>query len=241
MEKESSNNVWGDGNNMVKMKEKLSSGRIIISLLFFDILWAVVSDAWGYSSILFKFENGKYIYGYLSRLIWVLPAVFLISFYNEKLKINYSEMISFHKLDKSIINALLFCGVLVITSMFINHGGIWINEDINQTLEFVKLMIVGFVEECVYRGWGFNALMNTLNDKKAAILSTLMFILLHWPAYFIKYFRHDFFDLSGLITQSISALVFGLIFCWLMKKGKSLWGPIIVHTLYDYCIILFVG
>lgn len=64
--------------------------------------------------------------------------------------------------------------------MLANHQGIWFNNnEITLPLEIIKLAAVGFVEETVFRGWGYNALAKVTSNKKAVILSTAFFILLH--------------------------------------------------------------
>lgn len=100
---------------------------------------------------------------------------------------------------------------------------------------------MGFVEETVFRGWGYNSLIPVVSYKKAAVLSTVFFILLHWSAYFIKLYRFGVFDFAGIIGQSTAALFWGFMFCWLLQKGKTLWNPMIAHILYDMTYLLFVG
>ena len=41
--------------------------------------------------------------------------------------------------------------------------------------------------------------------------------------------------------QSIAAGVWGIVFCWLLKKSKTIWNPIIAHIVYDVFIIVFAG
>ena len=99
---------------------------------------------------------------------------------------------------------------------------------------------VGFVEETVFRGWGYNALRGIVSEKKAAILSTLFFVLLHSPAYFVRCYRLGAMDYDTWIIQSISATVWGIVFCWLLKKSKTIWNPIIAHVVYDVFVTVFV-
>ena len=35
--------------------------------------------------------------------------------------------------------------------------------------------------------------------------------------------------------------VWGIVFCWLLKKSKTIWNPIIAHIVYDVFIIVFAG
>ncbi len=57
----------------------------------------------------------------------------------------------------------------------------------------------------------------------------------------IKLLRFGTFDFVGIIGQSSSALILGIVFCWLLKKGKTIWNPIIVHAIYDLMYVLLVG
>ena len=225
--------------------EKLNScKKIIYTLLGFIVLWTIVTDAWGYSNYFFRnvpHNAGTYIYGYLSRCIWVIPAILLVIRHSYKLKLQKDELYQHPKFDKQlmIVASLSFADAVV--GMLINHKGFWFNRDVVLGLVLAKYIVVGFVEETVFRGWGYNSLANILSHKKAAIISTVFFVLLHWSAYFIKLYRFGVFDFAGLIGQSISALIWGFVFCWLLKKGKTLWNPILAHILYDLMWVLLVG
>jgi len=165
----------------------------------------------------------------------------LIIRYSNSLTFSKEELFSHPRLNKSLLIAIIVSLVYAVTTMLFNHKGLWINNKASVLLVIIKFFIVGFVEEMVFRGWGYNALTKVTTDKKAIYLSNACVILLHWPAYFIKFFRFGTFDLSGLLLQSLSALIWGISFCWLMKKGKTLWNSIIAHTVYDILLVLLVG
>ena len=225
---------------MAAQKSNTVLKTILLSLFGFVLLWAVVTDAWGYSSHL-TVTYGNYIYSYLSRMIWVSPAIWLIIRHSASLSCNGKELFSRPIFNKSLVIVLIAALVTTIAAMFINHGGFWLNPTVNIPLEIVKICFVGFVEETVYRGWGYNALSAITTDKKAVIYSTVFFVLLHSPAYFIKLYRFGTMDYSGLLMQSISAAIWGVIFCWILKKSKTIWNPIIAHIVYDVLAGLFVG
>ena len=226
------------------MEKQLSCKKIIFTLLGFVIFWAVVTDAWGYSEWIFKNDShniGKYIYGYFSRCLWVMPAILLIIKYNDQLSFQKTELYRHLKIDKSLMIVLVISLMYVAIGMLINHKGFWFNNKNILGLVIVKYIIVGFVEETVFRGWGYNSLSKIVSHKKAAIISTIFFALLHWPAYFVKLYRFGTFDFIGLIGQSSSPLIWGFVFCWLLKKGKTLWNPILAHILYDLAYVLLIG
>lgn len=225
-------------------EKQLSCKKIIFTLLGFVVFWTIVTDAWGYSDWICRndpYSIGRYIYGYFSRCIWVLPAILLIIKYSKQLRIQKYELYEHLKFDKSLMIVVAISLGYVFVGMLINHKGTWFNSENILGLVVVKYIIVGFVEETVFRGWGYNSLANIVSHKKAALISTVFFILLHWSAYFIKLYRFGNFDFMGLIGQSSSALIWGFVFCWLLKKCKNLWNPILAHIIYDLAYVLLVG
>jgi len=93
----------------------------------------------------------------------------------------------------------------------------------------------------VFRGWGYNALKRVSTDKVAFVISTGIFVILHCPAYFIGFALHGTFDWAGIISQIVAALIWGLVFCYLLKKSNTLLNPIIAHTFYDLLCLLIIG
>lgn len=222
------------------MKRRLSFRMTLVSLIGFVLLWAVLSDAWGYSEQL-VFPNGSYAYGYLSRLLWVLPALLLMIRYRNELHVPLRALFSAPKWNLSFGILLLASMLIVVVSMVITHGGFWFNREENLLFTGLKFVIVGFVEETVFRGWGYNALRTVTTERKAVLVSSICFAAVHIPAYLIKWYRFGSLDLSGLLVQCGSALIIGAVFCWLLKKSKTLWNPILAHAFYDLLYVLFVG
>ncbi|MBQ8133724.1 MAG: CPBP family intramembrane metalloprotease, partial [Clostridia bacterium] len=162
------------------MERTNSCKKIIFTLFGFVVFWAIVTDAWGYSAYIFRndpYNMGTYIYGYLSRCIWVIPAILLIIRHSDKLELHKHELYQHIKFDKPLIIAIVLSFVYVVIGMLINHKSIWFNSENFLGLVFAKYIVVGFVEETVFRGWGYNSLVNIMSHKKAAIISTVFFVL----------------------------------------------------------------
>ncbi len=225
----------------LNLESKITVRNIILSLLGFIALWAVVTDAWGYSTYLFSSDNGVYYYGYISRLVWVLPAVLLIVIKDDYLTLPKKELLSRPQFNRQFVSILEIFLLYSLLSMLITHKGFWINRDVPFLLTVIKYFIIGCVEETVFRGWGYNALTKVLPNRKSVLISTLMFVLLHWPAYFIKLFRFGSFDYVGFLMQSFSALLLGILTCLLMKKSRTLWNPILAHFAYDLSFVMLIG
>ena len=222
------------------MNKKKTILYILLSLFCFVILWAVVTDAWGYSSHI-PGSYGKYIYAIISRLIWVAPAIGLIIHYNKELGFEKNKLFSRPILNKSLSIVLIVSAAISLIGMLVTHGGFWINHEINIPMEILIICFVGFVEETVFRGWGYNILSAKVSNRKAVILSTVFFVLLHTPAYLVKFYRFGTLDYATWLTQSLTTAIWGVIFCWLMKKSRTIWNPIIAHIFYDIIAVLFVG
>jgi membrane protease YdiL (CAAX protease family) len=229
---------------MLLEKSKFSVKHIILSLIGLIILWAVVTDAWGYSSYIFPNDIGgwgKYIYAYISRFIWILPTVFLLWRYSRKLTYDTKALFSRPKINRSLLIVILGSVVYCLFMRFVTHKGIWFNSDVSIVAFTIKWFIVAIVEELSFRGWGYNALSKVVSNRKAAIISSVLFMVLHWPAYFIKLYLTGVFDWSGIIGQSAPMFIWGVIFCYLMRKSETLLNPIIVHFTYDFLYGMIVG
>ena len=224
---------------MTDREKKPAFPGVLASLLGFVLLWAAVTDAWGYSELL-GLNKGSYAYAYFSRLVWVAPAAWLIFRYGGCLRYGRPGLFSRPKLNKTLAAVLAASAVFALTGMFVRYHWFRINRAVHIPLEVIKLALVGIVEETVFRGWGFNALCGVVSDKKAVFHSTLCFVLLHWPAYLIKLCRFGAFDLSAWLMQSLTVAVWGVICCALLKKSRTLWNPIIAHALYDVLYVILV-
>ena len=163
----------------LNLEQKITARDVILSLLGFIALWTVVADAWGYSSYLFSSDHGVYYYGYISRFVWVMPAVLLIGIKDDYLALPKKELLSRPQFNRQFVSVLSIILLYSLISMFIIHKGLWINQDVPFLLTVIKYFITGCVEEVVFRGWGYNALTKVLSNRKSATISTLMFVLLH--------------------------------------------------------------
>jgi membrane protease YdiL (CAAX protease family) len=223
-------------------KVKLSIPKTMLTLTMFIILWLVLTDAWGYSARIFgDAASGGYIWAVLSRLIWVLPAVFLFYRFGNRLAYPPADIFApkFH--IRATIIGIVAVAIYVFAMMFVYHGGFWVNTAALSAFVIIKLLTVSIVEETVFRAWGYNALLSAMGSKKAILLSTFFFTLLHWSPFVALWYQHGVFDWSGAVFQSITAIIWGVVLCVHMKMSKSIWFPILIHFLFDYMAILFMG
>jgi uncharacterized protein len=79
-------------------------------------------------------------------------------------------------------------------------------------------------EEILYRGFLYPTIRNTFGIKKAILLSSLIFSLVHLPS------------LDILPVNFINGIVFALLY----ERTNSIYVPIIAHALFNFCLITLV-
>jgi membrane protease YdiL (CAAX protease family) len=90
------------------------------------------------------------------------------------------------------------------------------------------MLLVGFLEELIFRGLLFNA-MKENNLKSAIIVSSVTFGIGH----FINLINGSGADLISNLCQVVSAVAFGFLFVVIFYKSKSLLPCIITHSVLN--------
>ena len=95
-------------------------------------------------------------------------------------------------------------------------------------------LLVGFVEEIPYRGFIFQRLNEWFSFPAASLISSLLFLLVHLPGWL---------SLHLFKTQvAIFVFIFGVLMTVLLRYARSLWAPIVSHSLNDFfSAVLFHG
>ena len=91
----------------------------------------------------------------------------------------------------------------------------------------VSMTLVGFVEELLFRGFLFKAMLRDGNVKAAVIVSSVTFGLGH----IFNLFTGQ--DLIETLTQVVFAVAVGFVFTLVFYKSGSLLPGILAHSLID--------
>jgi membrane protease YdiL (CAAX protease family) len=86
-------------------------------------------------------------------------------------------------------------------------------------------ILTGFFEEIPFRGFILKKLQERFNFWTSAIISSALFACVHLPNWIA----------SGSLTIAsvVFVFIFGAIMAIMLKYSKSLWTPIIFHSLFD--------
>lgn len=123
--------------------------------------------------------------------------------------------------------------IAILAVSFILHGNFTI-RGIYQL--FFSLVIVGFGEEFIFRGYVYNQLSKH-NKLMAIIISGFFFGILHSILPGILSGK----DLGGIAFSMLneigSGIVMGYYFIYILDKSKSLYIPIFVHAIMNYAFV----
>lgn len=86
---------------------------------------------------------------------------------------------------------------------------------------FIHCVLTGLGEEILFRGYIFNNLLDKMSEKKAIIISSAIFLSVH-------------FSSEGNVLLYIDIFLAGVIFAYLYMKSKSLYLSIGFHFMIDF-------
>lgn len=88
---------------------------------------------------------------------------------------------------------------------------------------FMAVGVAPVTEECCFRGFIYNILKRWNARWVATLASAFLFAAVH-----------------GSLMQLLPLTIFGIIQCIAYEKARSLWLPIVIHTLFNACSSLFI-
>ncbi|HEX6046855.1 MAG TPA: CPBP family intramembrane glutamic endopeptidase [Pyrinomonadaceae bacterium] len=157
-------------------------------------------------------------------VIWVLPVFLYLRYVDGVSPADYLKLKK-HWLS-GIFWGLAFTVVVFVLSWakqgppHIRPGAITWNSILSTSL------LIGFVEEVPYRGFIFQKLSESFSRTAAAVISSLLFVAIHLPGWLSLHL----FTLHTMLF----VFVFGAFMALLLVRAKSLWAPVIAHSLNDF-------
>lgn len=158
-------------------------------------------------------------------MVYIVPVIFYLR-YKEKVGV-----FTYLKLKDNALNGILMgIAVSIIFIIFLLLKDIFIGFDkvnLDIGIFWISGFLVGFLEEIPFRGFLLQKMSEYMSFWKANILTTMIFVSMHIPVWI----NSNKPILETSIRISCSSLALG----YLLKRYKSLWTPIICHSVYDLC------
>ncbi len=157
-------------------------------------------------------------------VLWVLPVFAYLRYVNGISPCSYLKMRSNWR--RGLVFAIIFSALnfaLLLGQHGLPHfraGTITWNSVLSTSL------LIGFVEEIPYRGFIFQKLNEWFSFPTAAIISSLLFLAIHLPGWLLLHLFNA--------RVAVFIFIFGLLMVLLLRYSRSLWAPIISHSLNDF-------
>lgn len=211
------------------MKKTLTLKKVLFTYAIFFVIWTLrvvllkpLIDA------NFELWMKELINGTVKLFIWFGFAAYIIKLYESDLKIGFKEMFAAKTNAKILLSVLSVFTAYYLIGMFVLHGGFYLNPKFHPSQLIGQFLLVGILEEIVFRGWFLNSISSFIKDWKANALTSALFVLIHIPSWAVSSV-----DIVTIISTSVGIFILSMVLGWTFSKSKSLWTPIILHMIWD--------
>ncbi len=208
-------------------KEIKISAVVLIGFLSF--LWLEKPLREFLSLVMFNDFEAKQISSIVIRTTLILVAAVFIK------KLNLKEFTGFNSWKNYKNIQAIFIPLTFILMGLVSNWNTYSNTASKMLILFVlSTLVVGIVEELVFRGTIFPLFIKSFSDKRrpiliSAVLSSLMFGVVHY----VNLFSQPE-NLIGITSQVFFALAIGVFFCGLMTRTENILIPCLLHALVNF-------
>ncbi|SET18240.1 hypothetical protein SAMN05216389_106203 [Oceanobacillus limi] len=171
----------------------------------------------------------------IKLLVWVIPVILLIKLIENKNTIRYL------RLDQNVRKGITWaCWVSFILAVYfiiyyvlILNNGIQLDLGLNGWLN--TIILVGFIEEVVFRGFLLRKLMDQFRFWTANSITSILFVSIHFPIWFYNGLFGDIAIIGTIFNVFVISIILGLLY----RNTNSLWSVIIIHSVYNLFLSIF--
>ena len=163
-------------------------------------------------------------------VIWILPVFAYLRYVDRVNPIAYLKLRQHWR--RGVWVALAF-SALNLFLMIVQHGVPHLRSAaVNWNSILSTSLLIGFVEEIPYRGFVYQKLHERFSAIVAAVVTSILFVAIHLPGWISLHLFKT--------ATAIFVFIFGIVMVVLLRYAKSLWAPIISHSLNDFfSVVLF--
>lgn len=213
----------------MKTNSKLRTSLIIYAMILYG-LWSLLELYLKTQIGIDEFTKEVYI----KIVFWLLPAIVIHFRFSDNMFIKKEEMYLLRKNCWIVVPIMLLFTIYIFISEYLTNSKITISESfgINTVVEVLSIAIG---EEMVFRGLFLNAILNDKKKYLAVFINSLMFLIIHFPAWIQGDIFISVFTSGGFITVLLVSCIFSFVFI----KTKSIWTAIFLHFWWDLLLFMF--
>ena len=209
---------------------------IIYTVIFYGIwtAWEFYFKPWLDTIIENEYAAQFIKSGVIKNLIWTLPAILIIKYFETDLYIGLREMFTTKVKWLKYFPIFLLFTVYLLAGVLIQNGKITVSESfIGSSL--IIVLFVGITEETVFRGWLLNSTVGEKRKLLPVTINALMFLVIHFPNWIYSgSFIDNFKNMSFF-----SVIILNFIFSYTFIKSQNILVPIFLHMYWDLLMFLF--
>ncbi|MGM0238705.1 lysostaphin resistance A-like protein [Enterococcus sp. AZ103] len=218
---------------MTNLQKQVPTKIIGIYLVIFFLWWSFYELS-GFQ--LFATPFPQALSGSLIKFAtWTVPAFLLMKKYHDSLYVPFDKIFTnkFRVAPYILITFLMIS--YIILGEWVEHGSLQFSNSFNATDLIGVFLFVGITEEMVFRGWLLNALLLKTTTIPAVLISSVLFLCIHFPIWVKTGSFIQNFASGGFINVLILSIIFSVIFL----KSKNILVPIVIHMLWDLALLIF--
>ena len=161
----------------MKTNSKLRTSLIIYAMILYGL--------WNLLELYLKTQIGideftKEVY--IKLVFWLFPAIVIHFRFSDNMFVKKEEMYLLRKNCWIFVPIMLLFTIYIFISEYLTNSKITISESfgINTVVEVLSIAIG---EEMVFRGLFLNAILNDKKKYLAVFINSLMFLIIHFPAW----------------------------------------------------------
>jgi len=209
-------------------QQKEERRRIAIYILLFFVVW--------FARVFLVFDRAlptrelRSISTFSFRVfVWIVP-VFLYLYYVDK-----TPPLKYLKITTNVRTGLLASiGVLffggIWQSLLLSSGIDQIGAEISFWGLFNAVIVPPINEEILMRGFILNKLRGVTVFWKANIMTSLLFVAIHWPGWILI---HNY-EIGLILKMSLETFILAILLGYLLKKANSLWPCVMLHGVNNF-------
>ncbi len=117
------------------------------------------------------------------------------------------------------------------------NGQVHLNLHFGEDLWWKGVILVGFSEEVVFRGFLLTKLAESSRFWIANLLQGSLFLAIHLPGWWLA----GQFAFPGIIRIGGFVFLFGIFLGWVLKRSGSLWACMILHSANNFSSFAIIG
>jgi len=195
--------------------------------------------------IIFFILQSLYSYGYTVSLtvrsslaieliarftVWTFPVLIYLLLLRK-------NPFDYLKVNKDVIKGLVW-GIVVslilvlvnVIGHFLANGYVRFNLNFSCDLWWKAVILVGFSEEVLFRGFILQKFSESIKFWQANIINSILFTLIHFPGWIFL----NQFIMPHIIQPIAFIFIFAFIQGFIFKKSNSLWACIIIHSVNNF-------